>query len=217
MREGVGDGSRLAATEHLAAAIVARTPRGNLHAGVLFRAAGDGAEALHLGWEDRLHSGWEWTGLWAVPDAEPEKLRSVAAVCRRVRTRFERDPRFPYGVMFGADGFDEDGALLVVPPARGLTCATFVLAVFQTAGVVLAVYETWPVRPDLNAEFLDTIGPICRDYPGLYETLEAEVSAGCVRFLPEEIVGACRCKVPATFEAARAAADAVLDTLPANA
>lgn len=66
-----------------AAAVLCRTEHGNLHAGVLYR-DGDAAAVLHLGWQDYLSRHWEWARLWATPDVEPERLLSIAGLCRRI-------------------------------------------------------------------------------------------------------------------------------------
>jgi hypothetical protein len=114
------------------AAVLCRIPdRRNLHLGLLFRGSDESCQVMHLGWEDALHNTWTWTRLWASPDAEPENLVAIAALCRLIRKRFQDSGKFPYALHDLDASFDGAGRLVLAEGAHGLTCATFVLAVFR--------------------------------------------------------------------------------------
>lgn len=194
-----------------AAAVICRTPYGNLHAGVLHR-EGTRDAVLHLGWQDTLYDDWHYQRLWAAPDAEPERLRSVAGYCRRIWSRFLVAKSFPYGLGFDDSTFSPDGQLRLGPRAAGLTCATFVLAVFNAVGVRLVDETTWPVRRDDDREWLETLRRFAS--PAHFARLEQQIEAGAVRIRPDEVLGACAVVPPAGFEAAAAAGGALLPRLP---
>lgn len=190
-----------------AAAVVCRTEYGNLHAGILYR-TDQGANVLNLGFQDRLYVDWGWPRLWSAPDCEPELLFHAAATCRRIWELFVKEKKFPYGIGFGGSSFDETGRLVLAAGAKGLTCATLVLAVFKSANIDLVDGPSWPVRKVDDLAFLDLLRPFAEKEH--MELLAAEVEAGVKRIWPDEVVGACACALPAKFEPARSAADALL-------
>jgi len=198
-------------TPGAAAAILARTPRGNLHAGLVFVRSGR-VEFLHLAWEDRLATDWPWNGVWACPAVEPERLRSVAAMCRRVRKKFDRDRKFPYALRFDDSSFDQAGRLVLGVNARGLTCATFILAIFNSVGVVLVDEKSWPVRRHEDDGFLAFLSAHATTQH--MEILRREVDEGVRRIWPDEVLGACTVSsLPVEFELARSAANTALELL----
>ena len=112
---------------------------------------------LHLGWHGHNHfhndTDTSHCTYWIDPDVEPEQSEVIAAHCRLI---FERnmDNGIPYG--FGSpDGFfGTDGDALPAGASLGLTCATFVLAVFHLSGLPLVKYDTWISRDDDRIESL---------------------------------------------------------------
>lgn len=195
-----------------AAAVLCRTPQGNLHAGVLHRAAGGATAVLHLGWQDALDMDWPWPRLWATPEVAPEKLMAAAGHCRRIWRVFQAQHKFPYALAFDGSHFDGQGRLVPGPDSKGLTCATFVLAVFETCGASLVDEADWPVRQADDLEFLKSIEGFAR--PAHLALLRNEVSSGCKRIRPHEVVGACTiAPLPAKFAPTDAAAARVVAKL----
>src|ERR1700726_3117546 len=85
--------------------------------------------------------------LWIDPKVNPRRLRHVATICRLIWEQNGKD--VPFGFSGPSDCFDDETfAFLVGPSKLGLTCATFILAVFERAGVKLLKHESWPVRAD---------------------------------------------------------------------
>jgi len=69
--------------------------------------------------------------------------------------------------------FDGNGTLVLKDGIAGLTCATFVLALFRSAGIALLHEREWPVRREDDLAFLSLVqevGP-----PELLERLKREV------------------------------------------
>ena len=200
--------------DHVAGAIVGRTEHGNLHAGMLYRHGRD-IRFLHLGWQDALGDEWGWGGLWASPPAPVEKLVAAAAMCRLVWRRFVDEREFPYALRFEGTRFDGAGRLVLGPGARGLTCATLILAVLSSVGIAVVIEDTWPVRPDADEDFLAFVQSWAK--PEHFALLRTEVDAGIRRIWPDEVVAACAGReLPATFETARRDADVLLEKLDAR-
>lgn len=197
---------------HNVAAILSRTEHGNLHAGLVFRRHGS-IGYLHLAWEDRLVDEWDWKdGVWVSPQIEPERLTSIAAMCRRVWKTFCANRRFPYALRFNDSSFDGGGRLRLGARAQGLTCATFILAVFNSVGVSLVEEQTWPQRREEDEAFLEFLA----SYASIehMNILRREVEDGVKRIWPDEVLGACKTpRIPAAFAAARSAANEILKLL----
>jgi hypothetical protein len=189
------DVTSFASQSHRAAAVMCRTQYGNLHAGIVHRTGDGEVEFLHLGWQDTLSKEWTWCTLWAAPDVESERLVSVAGMCRLVWARFLASQTFPYALRFSGTTFSVTGQLVLGEGAQGLTCATFVLAVFKSVGVSLVDESDWPVRPEDDRRFLETVRSFAA--PNHFALLQAEVNNGVVRIRPEEVIGACSQQLPA--------------------
>lgn len=214
MTRAVFEAEMAFASQPLVAAIVICRAGDNLHSGLLYLDTNSAVRVLHLGWQDRLYNSWGWPRLWAAPDVEPERLASVAALCRLIWEDYEAKKKFPYGLKFLQTSFSPNGQLLLGPGAKGLTCATFVLAVFNSFGIQIVNESDWPVRQDEDRRFLDRMRPHMD--PGHFALLEAEISEGCRRIRPEEVVGACSCHLPALFVPSREAGDEVIRLLDAG-
>lgn len=121
---------------------------------------------------------------------------------------------FPYALRYLGTSFDAlTGKVKLAPGARGLTCATFIVPMFKAVGIALVQEDLWPVRQEDDREFLEHIAKHAT--PEHLAVLTAEVEAGVRRIRPDEVLGACACPLPATFECARTHGDAVLTKLTA--
>lgn len=180
-----------------AGVVLCRTEYGNIHAGVIYHDHEE-VSVLHLGWQDYLSDSWDWARLWAVPDVPASRLFTVAAMARLVWRRFQKNRSFPYQLRFAGTHFDQNGQLQFGEGSKGLTCATFVLAIFKSVGVDLIVEETWPIRSDDDRAFLESI----RDFASQehFARLEEEVDQNCIRIRPTEVLGSCKCSLPVTFD-----------------
>jgi hypothetical protein len=121
------------------------------HIGVLCRESFDKKlRFIHLAFHDdlRLDDDTAKCFLWVEAKLEDEAASVAAAQARRIYRRYQAGG-IPYGFSPYTGYFGPQGEIRWTAPGNGLTCATFVLAVFDSAGVRLAKGETWPIdRPE---------------------------------------------------------------------
>jgi hypothetical protein len=190
---------------HAAIAVRSVDPQ-QRHLGILHRVSGSGDVMLmHLAWHcDLKNIPPKKTYLWIDPAIPTPRLRQVAAMCRKVWR--SNGPSVPYAFSPPNDCFDQaTGQYLLGPTRFGLTCATFVLAVFHAAGLRLIEYESWPEdRPgdiEWQRKILAALRRTQTATPDHIRSVESEV--GGVRYRPEEVAGAATVSpLPAEFTAA---------------
>ncbi len=190
------------------------------HIGVLHRES-DSTEVnlLHLAWHHKLINlppSMEY--LWVDPKIPSQRMRQVAAICRKVWKSNQGD--LPYALSPPNDCFDrQTGKFLFGDTRLGLTCASFVLAIFDAAGLCLAQYETWPAsrsRPG-DKEWQEEIVRQLKSSqsPDAAEHAEAVSNEiGATRYRPEEVAGAALTSpLPADFTSAAEQAADILERL----
>src|SRR6266545_8225610 len=129
---------------HVAVAI-AVVQAGQQHVGILHKEEVlDEVRLGHLAWHNQLKdSRPKDADRWIDPPIPTRRPRQVAARCRQILRASKRG--IPYAFSPPNDCFDsESGSFLLGPSRVGLTCASFVLAVFDAAGIRLAENDTWP-------------------------------------------------------------------------
>ncbi len=112
------------------------------HIGILHQDEGsDAFLMLHLAWHHRLRKEAPPVGfLWVDPAIHPRRLVQVAAICRKI-WKANSAGGIPYAFSPPNDCFDVDSGKYLFGPTRlGLTCATFILALFHVAGLQLVKY-----------------------------------------------------------------------------
>jgi len=129
--------------------------RSAAHIGVLCREPADKRlRFIHLAFHDdlRLEDDVTKCFLWIEAKLEDEPAAVVAAQARRVYRKYQRGG-VPYGFGPYSGYFGPQGEIRWTAPGNGLTCATFVLAVFDSAGVRLIQGETWPTDRGEDKQF----------------------------------------------------------------
>jgi hypothetical protein len=121
-----------------------RNPIGGVHVGLLYRS---GAEILlcHFPYEAHLrneHPSDKY--LWQTSNLPSLDQQSVADYIRLV----SQNKDLPYGFDYQGIYFDSAGHYVRRVRGAGLTCATFIMAVFQSLGFTLLDETTWESRPD---------------------------------------------------------------------
>lgn len=190
-----------------------RTGATQLHVGVAFR------PDEHMGRWVFLHQGFhlathadEWTGgryrgrelppgVWSELRLPEEDLDALIATCEIVRERYagsrNEQRGLPYAVRYEGGGFDRQGNLqLVSTTGRGLTCATFVLALCERIDIHLLDLPSWPYDRSGDTEWHSNIITLLEqrvhelgDYSEDLAHLEAvRQETPCARFRPEEVV-----------------------------
>jgi hypothetical protein len=175
------------------------------HIGILHREQEAGPLLmLHLRWHYLLsNDDPDQSFLWVDPAVHPKRLVQVAAICRQVWRANQRNG-IPYGFSEPTDCFDAETCRFLLGPTRlGLTCASFVLAVFHRAGLPLVEYSSWPLNRPGDREWQESIINTLESQ-GANAThihaLRGEVGRGAVRYRPEEVAGAaCEANLPIKF------------------
>jgi hypothetical protein len=188
--------------EHAAVAVP-----GGSHVGVLFRDRAGALRWLHLAFHHRLTHEDPPEGLRHVASTlDPERLALVAAMCERVVRRQGRN--LPYGFRYDATRFAQDGALRLGPEERGLTCATFVLAIYRSVGVEVLKLPEWPERPDDVTRFEALLQLLAAHGAERAHVSAVKQETGARRYRPAEVAGGSSCAPPCGFaDAERAAAE----------
>lgn len=188
----------------LAAAVIRRESLGNFHSGLLYKRNGE-VRVLHLAGNKDLQNEWLGARLWAAPQVEPERLFALGAMCQRIWLRFLKDPAMlPYAFMFSQSKFTDKGVVRG-PGSQGMTCATFVLAMFNSIGLQLIDEDSWPIRKSEDLALLEILRPIMAlpdgTPSGTFSRISNEVNAepGVRRIRPEEVLGACAYEPPVQF------------------
>lgn len=189
--------------------------RGQYHIGIVHRRDRGLIDLLHLAWHHDLKNEPLRPGFVVVdPDLSPPRARSVAAMCRLVWQRHQSGG-LPYGIKYTEGRFDARTAdLLLEGQTCGLTCATFVLALYASCAIPLLAVDTWKTRSD-DVAWHRRVVEILRQTGASLEHLESvEAEVGCARFRPVDVAGGCLVdERPASFEAATTAAVGVLEIL----
>lgn len=192
-----------------------------LHTGIAYR---DGAteawRIIHLAWHEMMEvndepNGWD---RWALipPAIDPLDLETLAIFCA---VRAQLGPGIRYGFRFDETTIDDAGNVVLGPNEIGLTCATFVMAMFDHAKIALLAGDSWKTREEDLAAQRQLAAMMRRSTRALLahkEALEREV--GCMRFRAEEVAAATAfLKRPVPFVAAEMAGAAVFKDFKAMA
>ncbi|WP_442510546.1 hypothetical protein SH528x_002171 [Novipirellula sp. SH528] len=177
-----------------------------LHAGVVFRKSSDSIKLLHLRFHQDLAEEEVANSYFIIEcDFIEERLQAVSALCRRIARRY-LGGGISYGFTPPNDVFDGiTGELLLDPTDTGLTCATFVLAVFQAARLPLVDLETWPPADELDRRWQRWVVEMLRrhtDDDAHANAVMSDVGAGRIR--PEHVAAAA---IQGTYPVSRLAID----------
>lgn len=195
--------------EHFAVAIV-KTDHGNMHTGIAYRFIAEATnetpaknelmffhQAFHcLTKNEPINEIATLGGPFFF--IRPKLLRDRAIAIREF-CGFVADLKEQIGYALQHDPealFDPDTGRLAIPNGLGLSCATFVLALFRGARFLYLDTKNWPTgrEGDIEAhtELMKMLDKYCSDKQHV-EAVRKE--AGCARFRPEEVAGAALCSV----------------------
>lgn len=159
------------------------------HAGVLYHCPfKDKLFLLHMGGPGQVsHDDWNVAWGWCVPRfLKPEEVLQFRVLCHYVS---EQREILPYGFAHSRATklvkAGQLGQLALDPSVRGLTCATFVLAIFATFDVFPLNLESWTKRPE-DKHYIQYIA-------GFFNEPALAAEWPCLRYRPEEVVAACMC------------------------
>lgn len=166
-----------------------------LHTGLLyFDAEVPGWRIVHLAMHERLtvtkpSECAEWVAWgYLVPDIDPIELDVLATFCAQVARVL---PRVTYGFRFDETKLAEDGAPVLGEGEVGLTCATYVMAMFDYAKIAMIHRDSWKTREeDLAAQ--TALVALMRERQlasqAHIDAIEADI--GCLRYRAEEVAAA---------------------------
>lgn len=179
------------------AILIRKIGENQLHCGIIHKNEED-YEFLHLAWHnflsnDKLNVNEEKFKEAYYTISSIPKLRqlSIAAFCRLVYSR-DKEQDIPYGLKYEGSPFNDEGIINLNKNSCGLTCATFVLAIFEVTGVNLIDYSKWPIRDEdkiWHKHIIKSLEFTKDKYKNVTQThinnVKSEV--GCSRFRPEEV------------------------------
>ncbi len=143
---------------------------------------------MHLAWNFDLKNDELPTGYKMGPiTLSPSEQKFIAALCNKIAMNSEQ---IPYGLSDEGVSFEAvDGRLRLAATGKGLTCATFVLSIFEVYGYVLLKRDEWP--EDANLEWQSAILELLEKSGAPEKQLNAvRDDLGCRRYTPLEVVGA---------------------------
>lgn len=136
--------------------------------------------------------GMAWTDL----GLDPFTKKALQAKCISISKRKESE--VPYSFLYDGEYFNSDGAYNRNGENEGLTCSTFILAVFRSIGIEIISFEDWPSRL-ADQEWQEKMVPILVEKLKLPEDGLVK-QLGSPRVRPEEAtVAACDSVHPVTF------------------
>lgn len=149
---------------------------------------------LHLGWHHHvLAKPLDKNYAWGEPPLEPELRVILSRLCRKISQRYVGQRRsIAYALRYAGGHFDEMTGEFLCEDGLGLTCATFVMAIFATRGVDLLRRQEWVPRAEdvIWQKNIIELLKGARD-PRIDEHVAVvETEVGCTRFRPEEVAAA---------------------------
>jgi hypothetical protein len=200
---------------HVAVAIAIIQP-GQHHVGILHKEEIlEDVSLAHLAWHNQLRNGRPKDAyLWIDPPIPARRARQVAARCRQILRANTRG--IAYAFSPPNDCFDiATGSFLFGPSRVGLTCASFVLAVFDSAGIRLADYATWPYGRTGDMEWQNSIiRQLEEDGASVEHITFIKNEIGAVRYRPEDVAGcAAADQLPCHFDIAESLGQKIVKRL----
>lgn len=171
---------------------IKRASHNQLHVGILYR-IDSSLRLCHLAWHHRLEdSPFMCNADYYLDDCGIFRDDSINAQVFAARMlTIAKTKQIPYGVAYAGSVFSGDGAFEGFPKfGMGLTCATFVIAVFHSAGYVIVDLDTWIGREE-DAEWQERIIDTLERHGASSEHVEAaRMQITGVRYRPDEVAAA---------------------------
>jgi hypothetical protein len=191
------------------------------HLALIYQSVDDSIRLSHLLTHKRFHGADAWDGryFWSTVRGIDQLNRKILAARLHALSISPQD--MSYG--FASEGcklvVTEGGAMVYVSEqeGKGLTCATFVLLVFESFGFNLIEREQWPAR-DEDREWQESIlGDLKRH--GLMtegELSSLALDVGSIRYKPIEVQAASDLEpIPISFDHATEEAARILNEVAA--
>jgi hypothetical protein len=176
-------------------AAIKRVSGEQLHVGVAYAQSTNKSGMVHLGWHEVLIKNEPITDTYAIAvlqenglSPSSQRIDAFAGFARRVWRR-NQDKKIPYSYSLRST-LRRNGDFVEGPDgAPGFTCATFVLAVFETAGFDLLDRSTWPER-STDLAWQRSMIELLKRYADEDHIKGLEELAGVLRIRPSEVAAA---------------------------
>ncbi len=163
------------------------------HCGIVFR-SDNKINVLHLEWHHSLSVSEnisEFTNyIYVKSKLIGFTQQAVSAMCRLI-VKKKSENKIPYALRYKGGSFSNTGILKLEETEFGLTCATFVLAVFKSCSISLIDILNWSEREIDSCFHISVVNALERSKEYFHisdehiENVKNEI--GCSRFRPEEV------------------------------
>lgn len=184
--------------EDLGVALRKVNDSGQLHVGLLHKPDDKSAQILHLQTHLDLKNEVPTNDYrWIQVDLDDLNRRAIVGLCEAIAST---QAKIPYGFAFNGTYFSATGNFLEHGLGKGLTCATFIMAVFRTLHFEILKVSEWQSR-DGDVEWqTEMVGYLRRKHGELLAGIVAS-HIGDPRFRPEEAAaGAVSADRPLSFD-----------------
>lgn len=201
----------------VSAAVAVTLVHGGEHAAMAYRSVRGELKLLHLFIDGQIGTGDRSAKyLLVIPNLLASSLLSLAGLCESLHER--RDILKIY-YDFGADAkarfevAENRCELITGEPSAGLSCSTFVVALFSSINRPLVKVRTWKHRPSDLARHLSLI-QMLQDNGQEVRAAQLASRVGRIRISPCEVAGAAtEEKIPASFATCCVNAEIINDVL----
>jgi len=184
------------------AVAIGAVDKNQYHIGILHRQEGKPPELLHLAWHYKLENESALPAdfsIWVKLNIPSSRQCSIAALCRRIWKK-QNQSGIPYAFSSPEKSINlPTGRYLLGPSRFGLTCASFVLAVFDSAAFPLAEYATWPSDRLEDRQWQEKIIESLKKGASQEHIQHVQDEIGTVRYRPEEVAASAAFVPPAAI------------------
>lgn len=170
-------------------------PNQFVHVGLLYRDQEDEIRLSHLAWHCHFmgKDTPDDSYFWLEPQLHEFIREQIAVYLQHIADQNEAGD-IPYSILYRAQSIDESGKYVPSGPGTGLTCATYLMAVFDALQIPLVEWPTWPAGRPEDQEWAQQILALlpCIQPPASDEHVEAQRAHinDVVRYRPEEVAAA---------------------------
>lgn len=125
------------------------------HCGLAFR-MGEGFNILHLAHHNDLECDSDCNGfkVFVIPNVPRELQIPFIQMCRAIKDDVNEGHKdVAYGLNYDEFAMYDNGKLYLSSNEIGLTCATYVITLFHSAGIDLVDIHNWPAREEDKSWF----------------------------------------------------------------
>lgn len=160
------------------------------HLGLLFlEGPKEDAKFLHLARHHSLRTEIIAHGFWIRLGLTERQIRQLAGMCAMISEHNSANA-VPFSIYYDSNRqyFDAEGNYLSSGLGEGLTCATFVMAIFETLGIPLLYTDVWPVEAEDKVWHVTIIQQMRGGSPHQAHFDAVSSNIGCARYRPADIV-----------------------------